>query len=115
MMLLNPKKMVLVYKGIKFDTFEFERGYESGMTSRVGFFAPVCGGCIVTYGLLGEERQVIENDEDMVVECGVCGCTKSATFFIEFDFGFEESDVEEKYKEDEDPMESMYLAELNFD
>ena len=112
-MLINPEKMMLVYNGVKFESFEFACGCGC-LASRVGFFAPICTGCMAAHGMLTEERQSIIQD-DIVVTCGVVGCAASANFFIEFNFGFEESDVEELHEENQDPMEKVYNAELNFD
>lgn len=115
-MLINPDKMKLVYKGVKFNLFEFERGYAGGLDSRVQFFSPICAKCMCTYGFINEDKQHISNNDDIAVNCGVEDCDNKADFFISFDFGFEEGDVEEEIEEVYSGWEDLYeYSELKFD
>jgi len=114
-MLINPDKMVLIYKGVKFDLFEFERGWGKSIQSSVFFFAPICSHCLSMNRLTEENRQNISESDNGGVRCGVSECTNKADFFLEFNFGFEESDVEEIQEEGVDSMEDLYDSELNFE
>ena len=111
-MLINPEKMTLLYRGVKFKLFEFERDVGARIGSNVFFFAPICSQCVLERRLTEEYRQGIAERDGKC--CGVEGCDNEADFIIEFNFSFEESDVEEIYEEVKDPMEELY-AELNFD
>ena len=114
-MLINPSRMVLIYKTVRFDIFEFEESYERGWNSSVLFFAPICSRCVETNQLIEESKQEVSADLELVVECGVRGCSQSADYFIEFNFGFEEGDVEENREDERDIMDELYDTELNFD
>jgi hypothetical protein len=114
-MLINPDKMILIYRGARFNTYELERSPELEISSRISISAPICASCLFTNHLVDEDRQHIIQKEEILFECGIEGCYNMADFFITLDFGFEEGDIEEEQEENHDSMEDLYDSELNFD
>jgi hypothetical protein len=114
-MLINPDKMRLVYKGVRFKLFELERKWDAViMNYYVKFYSPVCANCLSKHGLEQEEKEYIEHREEIIVSCGVDNCDNQSDFLISFDFGFEEGDVEEGKESGYCWWEEPY-EELNFD
>lgn len=115
-MLINPDRMKLVYKGVRFEVFELERECDRMLDSRIRFFSPVCARCLFMHGMINEDKQHIEHRKELSIGCGVEDCDNQADFLVSFDFGFEEGDVEEEKEEGYSGWEDLYEhAELKFD